>query len=189
MAPSHYLNQCWNIVNWTLKNKLQWNFNQISKLFIQENASENTVGEMAAILSRWRWVNHWHAVCNIIVTLDHAIKTNLMTLWHRVSPSGALFNVKMYSYLYRKSHCEDKTVVRSSYIHNGISFTHKMTSLYWIRAQKLSYWPGSYMKFSMPTYDGLRSTRLFFFSFFYSLFNNKCGITFSIQQISIRGIL
>ena len=27
--PSHYLNQCWNIVNWTIANKLQWNFHQI----------------------------------------------------------------------------------------------------------------------------------------------------------------
>ena len=27
-APSHYLNQCWNIVDWTLRNKLQWNFNK-----------------------------------------------------------------------------------------------------------------------------------------------------------------
>ena len=27
-APSHYLNQCWHIVNWTLRNKLQWNHNQ-----------------------------------------------------------------------------------------------------------------------------------------------------------------
>ena len=25
-VPSHYLNQCWNIVHWTLRNKLQWNF-------------------------------------------------------------------------------------------------------------------------------------------------------------------
>ena len=24
--PSHYLNQCWNTVNWTPRNKLQWNF-------------------------------------------------------------------------------------------------------------------------------------------------------------------
>ena len=24
-APCHYLNQCWNIVNWTLKNRFQWN--------------------------------------------------------------------------------------------------------------------------------------------------------------------
>ena len=22
-VPSHYLNQCWNIINWTLRNKLQ----------------------------------------------------------------------------------------------------------------------------------------------------------------------
>ena len=40
----------------------------------------------------------------------------------------------MSSYQYRKSHCGDKTVVRSSYLHNGVSYTGKMTSLYWIRA-------------------------------------------------------
>ena len=38
----------------------------------------------------------------------------------------------MSSYQYRKSHCDDKTVVRSSYLHNGISYTGKMTPLYWI---------------------------------------------------------
>ena len=51
LAPSHYLNQCWLIVNWTLGNKLQWR--------IQENAIENVVcqngghfvqGEMS-----WQW--------------------------------------------------------------------------------------------------------------------------------------
>ena len=51
-APSHYLNQCWNIVNETLGNKLQWNFIRNSNIFIQENALENVVGETAAILSR-----------------------------------------------------------------------------------------------------------------------------------------
>ena len=29
-APSHYLNQCYNIFNWTLRNKLQWYFNRKS---------------------------------------------------------------------------------------------------------------------------------------------------------------
>ena len=48
---------------------------------------------------------------------------------------GPWFNIKMSSYQYRKSHCGDKTVVRSSHLHNGISYTGKMTSLYWIRAQ------------------------------------------------------
>ena len=43
----------------------------------------------------------------------------------------------MSSYQYRKSHCGDKTVVRSSYLHNGISYTGKMLSLYWIGAQSL----------------------------------------------------
>ena len=50
-APSHYLNQCWNIVDRTLGNKLQWNFNRNSNIFIQENAFEN-VCEMASNLSR-----------------------------------------------------------------------------------------------------------------------------------------
>ena len=44
---------------------------------------------------------------------------------------GPRFNIKMSSYQYRKSHCGDKTVVRLSYLHNGISYTGKMTSLYW----------------------------------------------------------
>ena len=43
------------------------------------------------------------------------------------------FNIKMSSYQYRKSHCGDKTILRPSYLHNGISYTGKMTSLYWIR--------------------------------------------------------
>ena len=51
-APSHYLNQCWNIVNWTLGNKFQWNLNRTLYIFIQENAFENVVRNLAAILSR-----------------------------------------------------------------------------------------------------------------------------------------
>ena len=53
----HYLMQCWNIVNWTHGNKLQWNLNQNLYIFIQENASENVVCEIAAILSRGTWIN------------------------------------------------------------------------------------------------------------------------------------
>ena len=48
--------------------------------------------------------------------------------------SSIRFNIKMSSYQYRKCHCGDKTVVKSSYLHNGISYTGKTTSLYWIRA-------------------------------------------------------
>ena len=55
--PNHYLNQCLIIVKWTLRNKLRWNFNQNTKLFIHENASENIVCEMVAILSTEIWVS------------------------------------------------------------------------------------------------------------------------------------
>ena len=64
-SPSHYLNQCWVIVNWTLRNELQLIFNQNTNLFIHENASEKFVCEMAAISSRERWVKiniAWHAI-------------------------------------------------------------------------------------------------------------------------------
>ena len=45
--------------------------------------------------------------------------------------SGSRFNVKMLSYQYRKSHCGDKTVIRTSFLHNDISYIGKTASLYW----------------------------------------------------------
>ena len=54
---NHYLNQWWNIVNWALRNKLQWNLNRNSYIFIQENAFENVSSKMVAILSWPQCVN------------------------------------------------------------------------------------------------------------------------------------
>ena len=55
----------------------------------------------------------------------------------------------MSSCHYRKSHCRDKTVVRLSYLHNGTSYTCKMTSLYWIRAHRSL----SQLRYSWPSYN------------------------------------
>ena len=54
--------------------------------------------------------------------------------WTHWWAPGAWINIKIPSYQYRKSHCGDKTILRPSYLHNGISNTGKMLSLYWIRA-------------------------------------------------------
>ena len=51
----------------------------------------------------------------------------------------ARFNIKMSSYRYRKP----IMVVRSSNLHNGISYTGKMTFLYWIRSSKEGPWRAS----------------------------------------------
>ena len=50
-APSHRLNQCWNI-DWTIGTKRQSNLNRNLHIFIQENAFENMVRKLVAILSR-----------------------------------------------------------------------------------------------------------------------------------------
>ena len=57
-TPSLYLNQCWIIVNWTFGNKIHWNSNQNTKLFIHEDASEYIICEMATILSRGDQLMH-----------------------------------------------------------------------------------------------------------------------------------
>ena len=62
-----------------------------------------------------------------------------VTVQLKLVASGPWFNIKMPSYQYRKSHCGDKTILRPSYLHNGISYTGKMTSLYWIRAKVTIY--------------------------------------------------
>ena len=54
----------------------------------------------------------------------------------------------MTSYQYRKYHCGDNTILRPSYLHNGISFTGKMTSLYWNR--------GPYSQQSRPSLYQIR---------------------------------
>ena len=59
--------------------------------------------------------------------------------------SGPWFNIKMSSYQYRKPHCGDKTVVRSSYLHNGVSYTGKMSFLYWISPQVAYTVPSQYL--------------------------------------------
>ena len=62
-------------------------------------------------------------------------------LWYSIHnaneiKSGPWFNIKMSSYQYMKSRFGYKTVVRPSYLHHGIPYTGKMSSLYWI------YWIG-----------------------------------------------
>ena len=52
--------------------------------------------------------------------------------WNSTFDSISGFNIIMLSYNYRKSHCGDKAIGRPSCLHNGISYTVKTSSLYWI---------------------------------------------------------
>ena len=86
-------------------------------------------------------VNVLHIFTEILYSesVSFVIKMARLRQQWGMSP-GPRFNIKMTSYQYRKSHCGDKTVVWSSYLLIGISYTGKMTSLYWIRPRRLFLW-------------------------------------------------
>ena len=67
-----------------LINKLQWNFNHN---FINENAYENIVCEMAAILSRGRWIYY---AFDIYVQIDCG-----MEAWTKASSYSLMFTIYM----------------------------------------------------------------------------------------------
>ena len=46
---SHDLNQCWNILNWILRNKFYWNFNRKSDIFTDEKSFESVICKMLAM--------------------------------------------------------------------------------------------------------------------------------------------
>ena len=76
--PNHYLTQCWVIFNWTLRNKLQWHFDKKNRTFHSRKCFEN-VCEMAAILSRRRWVNRLkHLLGQISTTCSRYITALLV---------------------------------------------------------------------------------------------------------------
>ena len=60
----------------------------------------------------------------------------------------------MSSYQHRKSHCGDKTILRPSYLHNGISYTGKMISLYSMGAQVAMH--GVHLNIEMPFFNPFR---------------------------------
>ena len=75
-------------------NKLRWNSNQNEKnLFIRENTSENIICDMAAILSRGRWVEFYNITdailfrkCPIMIpTLPWLNRIDIHT-WYEKSP-------------------------------------------------------------------------------------------------------
>ena len=102
---------------------------------------DNSIGSLRAALTTWL-NNQSTSLRNSKYNVQYStarythfeyIPWNMHTVCTLLQ-SGIWFNIKTSSYQYRKSHCGDKTVVRSSYLHNGISYTGKMSSLYWIGA-------------------------------------------------------
>ena len=99
------------------------------------------------LLPSKNYINCRHNKCPCFFKKNCAGVYQVLEVLHRLSlfndyflwRSGPRFNIKTTSYQYRKSHCGDKTILRPSYLHSGISCTGKMVSLYWIRALLFPY--------------------------------------------------
>ena len=52
-GASHYLNQCSIIINWILRHKLQWNFNQNTKFFFHKNTSKISSAKWRPFCPGW----------------------------------------------------------------------------------------------------------------------------------------
>ena len=96
-------------------------------------------------------------ICNIY-HINHQVGLSIMLT------ARGWINIKITSYQYRKSHCGDKTILRPSYLHNGISYTDKITSLYWIRALVCNR--SSVLSCAVPWCDKQSSTGAWVFDMF-----------------------
>ena len=74
---SHYLNQCWNIESWALRNQFQRSVNKNSCISIQGNAFERGVCKMAAILSRPQCDD----IDNLITIVSAALKQEFVNVY------------------------------------------------------------------------------------------------------------
>ena len=93
LVSANYLNQCY----YTLGNKLQWHFNRNFNIFIQENAFEDVVCEMPAILSRIQCVNVM-GVCNIL-SCSEVQTWNTLQLHKTASAEGEANSRFTWNYL------------------------------------------------------------------------------------------
>ena len=103
----------------------------------QYSPALNIVSNTRKLISNLNFTKHLPTKTSNSVAKSFWDKSNIFSPFRPSTPWG-WFNKNIPSYQYRKSHCGDKTVVRSSYLHNGISYTGKMSSLYWIGA--LLFW-------------------------------------------------
>ena len=152
MSNFNYCPLVWHLCGEGNNNKLKQIQERSLRTLLSDTRSDyesllDTFGTIPLLTSRLKYmtleavrsVRQENAAC--LHDMFHVNEAPYEMRWNKIiqpkmktTTPGGWINIKMPSYQYRKSHCGDKTVVRSSYLHNWISYTGKMTSLYWIGA-------------------------------------------------------
>ena len=153
-APSHYLNQCWNIIDWTLRNTLQWNLSRNYNIFIQENVFESVVCEMAAILSRPQCVYIYQSTVHSknyvhITGTGQATLTNMDKHSPWIYPGPAynhILNKVQYMhkamYIFYGVYCIGHTIFRNNLLNFGIRHRLQEAANLLYNSKTLLWWTG-----------------------------------------------
>ena len=96
----------------------------------------NIETEMSSLWRLFLWLvaPEWQLPVQSVTTISSRFQNLRFNAMLSKSFTG-LIQYKVSSYQYRKFHCGDKTVARSSYLHNGIFCSGKMASLFWLGPQ------------------------------------------------------
>ena len=127
------------IVNWTLRNKLLWNLNRYSNIFIQENAFESVVCETAAILSRPQCVNKMIWKVNILQRVPQELDVRYYRLKSMVYSYSSVITGDicledwMYAWFIVHNY---KLIVFASVLESWIFSFWRKNSLWWQNAKR-----------------------------------------------------
>ena len=111
LSPSHYLNQCWNIVNWNIGNKLQWNCNRNQYIFIPEMHLKMSFVKWLPTYLSLNVLNGLGMGTNVLWTLEACRIVPWSEIQHEpMAHSGGRLNIKMTSYQYRDPHVHDRLI-------------------------------------------------------------------------------
>ena len=96
--PTHYLNRCWVVLNWTLGNKFQGDLNQHTNIFIHANEFENTICKIFSYMEMRLKISSakWGPCClglSLLKNVYGRTKQHQATTWANVDmlPGPALY--------------------------------------------------------------------------------------------------
>ena len=127
--PKTYLSFQWSVHALLISHSCIWKCNSNDYMNVIIGVSSLDYSCVSISLIRQQFAN---CTCT---NYTNGLWMACQVIWNKQSEPGSRFNIKVTSYQYRKSHSGDRTVLRQSYLHNGISCSGKMTSLYWIGVQ------------------------------------------------------
>ena len=131
-APSHYLNQYWIVVSWTITNKLKWNFNQNTKHFIHKNAPENIVCKMGPFCPRKDELRQRATSCLYVSNGDNSIlmpfaSVSLVQMFYETDRK----TLYLYKEIYEAHSIINKANLRDLITTTGLVILLKLDSNHW----------------------------------------------------------